>query len=66
MTKNKVGKQVKKSKKLIRSFHQTHIDFMAALLIVSLLINLFVLIGWVTLQTTDMYDTQVENFLFNR
>ncbi len=64
MTKNKVGKS--KTKKKILSFHQTHVDLFAAVLIVSLVINLFVLVGWVTLQVTDVYDDQVKSFLFKR
>ncbi len=64
MTKNKVGKS--KTKNKIVGFHQTHIDLFAAVLIVSLIINLFVLVGWVTLQVTDAYDDQVKSFLFKR
>jgi len=45
---------------------QTNRDITTALLIVSLTINLFVLIGWVTLQVTSAYDTQVASFLFTR
>ena len=45
---------------------QTHRDITTALLIVSLTINLFVLIGWVLLQVTTAYDTQVASFLFTR
>ena len=41
-------------------------DAKNALLIVSLLINAFILIGWVTLQTTSIYDAQVAAFLFTR
>ena len=45
---------------------QTNRDMVTALLIVSLLINLFVLIGWIALQVTTAYDTQVASFLFTR
>lgn len=41
-------------------------DAKNALLIVSLLVNAFVLIGWVTLQVTTAYDAQVAAFLFTR
>lgn len=41
-------------------------DGIVALLIVSLVINLFFLIAWVTLQVTSVYDIQVANFLFTR
>lgn len=41
-------------------------DFKHSLLIVSLLANAFVLIGWVALQVTTIYDYQVAAFLFYR
>lgn len=45
---------------------QTHHDTILALLIVSLTINLFILVGWVTLQVTSVYDLEVASFLFLR
>lgn len=45
---------------------QVNKDLVIALLIVSLTINLFVLVGWVTLQVTSSYDAQVAAFLFTR
>lgn len=45
---------------------QTNRDMITALLIVSLTINLFILVGWVTLQVTSVYDSQVASFLFTR
>ena len=45
---------------------QTNRDAMVALLIVSLTINMFILVGWVTLQVTSAYDAQVASFLFVR
>jgi len=45
---------------------QINRDVVAAVLIVSLLVNLFVLTAWVTLQVTTVYDPQVAAFLFNR
>jgi hypothetical protein len=45
---------------------QVNEDFKHALLIVSLLANAFVLIGWVALQVTSQYDYQVSLFLFYR
>ena len=45
---------------------QLNQDFKNAVLIVSLLVNAFVLIGWVTLQVTTYYDAQVAAFLFAR
>lgn len=41
-------------------------DFKHSLLIVSLLANTFILIAWVALQVTSMYDYQVSLFLFYR
>lgn len=45
---------------------QVNKDAMTSLLIVSLLVNLFILVGWVTLQVTSAYDAQVAAFLFAR
>ena len=45
---------------------QTNRDAMVALLIVSLTINMFILVGWFTLQVTSAYDAQVASFLFVR
>lgn len=45
---------------------QVHKDAVVALLVVSLIINLFILTAWVTLQVTSVYDTQVASFLFTR
>lgn len=45
---------------------RTHQDLVLALLIVSLTVNLFVLVGWVTLQVTSVYDSEVAAFLFTR
>lgn len=41
-------------------------DFKNSLLVVSLIVNAFVLIGWITLQVTNLYDGQVAAFLFTR
>jgi hypothetical protein len=41
-------------------------DLIVAMFIVSVVINMFVLIGWVTLQVTTVYDSQVAAFLFTR
>jgi hypothetical protein len=45
---------------------QTARDAVTALLIVSLLVNMYVLIAWVTLQVTSVYDAEVAAFLFVR
>lgn len=45
---------------------QVNRDAMTAVLIVSLMINLFVLTGWVALQVTTAFDPQVAAFLFTR
>lgn len=54
------------SEQALPGFSQADQDAKNALLIVSLLINTFILIGWVTLQVTTMYDAQVAAFLFTR
>jgi len=51
---------------VIAKTSQTNEDAKNALLIVSLTVNAFVLIGWVTLQVTSIYDYQVAAFLFTR
>ena len=45
---------------------QTTQDFKNAVLVVSLVVNAFILIAWITLQATTMYDGQVAAFLFAR
>lgn len=45
---------------------QTHKDVLVSTLIVSLLVNAFVFIGWVALKVTSVYDYQVVAFLFTR
>lgn len=44
----------------------TTIDLFVAVLIVSLLINLFVVCIWVTLSTTTQYDAALAQFLLGR
>ncbi|OYW86563.1 hypothetical protein B7Z17_00085 [Candidatus Saccharibacteria bacterium 32-49-10] len=41
-------------------------DVTTSILVVSLLINLAVLVGWLALQVTTQYDIQVAQFLFSR
>lgn len=41
-------------------------DVRNAILVVSLLFNLFILIAWVILQVTTQYDAEVARFLFVR
>lgn len=41
-------------------------DVRNAILIVSLLFNLFILIAWIILQVTTQYDAEVARFLFVR
>ena len=45
---------------------QVNKDVMLAVLIVSLTVNLFILVGWVTLQVTSVDDAQVGSFLLTR
>jgi hypothetical protein len=44
----------------------TFSDFKNALLVVSILINLAVFIGWILLRATTAYDQEVFNILFVR
>ena len=41
-------------------------DLKTAVLIVSVLANLFVFTTWIALQVTTKFDAQIANFLFNR
>ncbi|MDN5275942.1 MAG: hypothetical protein JWN33_591 [Candidatus Saccharibacteria bacterium] len=41
-------------------------DFKVAVLVVSVAFNLFILIGWLILQITRTYDSQVASFLFGQ
>jgi hypothetical protein len=41
-------------------------DLKTAVLIVSVLANLFVFTAWIALQVTTKFDVQIANFLFNR
>lgn len=45
---------------------QLHRDIIHSTLFVSLMINLFFLIGWMILQVTNIYDSQIAAFLFTR
>lgn len=44
----------------------TSFDVMTAVLIVSLIINLFILCLWITLQVTDRYDLALFQFFVHR
>lgn len=46
--------------------NQTDRDFKNAVLIVSLLVNVLVLIAWLTLKVTSQFDHQIAFFLFYR
>lgn len=41
-------------------------NFKSALLVVSLLANAFILVGWLAIRLTTQYDLQVATFLFVR
>ncbi len=64
--KSKKTNKVVDSETLALNSAQLNKDAMIAVLIVSLAVNMFVLVGWVTLQVTSVYDSQVASFLFTR
>lgn len=67
MTKSKTNKtQESEVQQAVVVLAQTHHDTVLSLLIVSLLVNLFVLVGWVALKVTNVYDAEVASFLFTR
>lgn len=41
-------------------------DLKTAVLVVSVVVNLFVFITWLAIQVTTRYDDQIANFIFNR
>lgn len=45
---------------------QTSQDLRNAVLIVSVVVNLFIFIAWLAMQVTTQYDAQIAGFLFNR
>ena len=62
--------KTKKSQKTIQTTTMmvdplTH-DLVVSLLIVSLVVNLYVLVAWIALQVTTVYDSEVAMFLFSR
>lgn len=64
-TKKSPQKKTKSSSAHIKSAHkQTMQDIKTATLITSGLGNLFVLIGWMVLQTTSKYHLEVAQLLF--
>jgi len=62
----KTNKTIETEAEAVNTLPQIRQDTMLAILIVSLTVNLFVLVGWVTLQVTSAYDAQVAAFLFVR
>lgn len=66
MNKRKTNKTAQTEIQAIAVDAQINRDLALAILIVSLTVNLFVLVGWVTLQVTSVYDAQVAGFLFTR
>lgn len=64
--KTKKTNKIAESETLTLNAAQLNKDATVSVLIVSLAINMFVLIGWVTLQVTSVYDAQVASFLFTR
>lgn len=60
-----VKKKSSKKPKTV-SLSSTHWDLVIAALVVSVSVNVFILIGWVALQVTTAYDSEVASFLFVR
>jgi len=70
MTKTSTKKIVSNTKRTIVTAGNrtptTMDNFKSALLVVSLLANAFVLVGWLAIRLTTQYDLQVATFLFVR
>lgn len=45
---------------------QTNQDFRNAVLVVSIVVNVFILAAWIALQVTSAFDAEVAQFLFTR
>ena len=61
----KITKTAKNSKKLSTRIPAVSDDFKSAALVISVLINLFVLVGWAVLALNHSYVVPVVNFFFN-
>ncbi|MDB5183757.1 MAG: hypothetical protein JWO07_438 [Candidatus Saccharibacteria bacterium] len=65
---NKTTKKVA-AKKVLRAHYGEYSplnhDVMLSMLIVSLFVNLFVLTGWIALQVTTAFNSEVASFLFH-
>ena len=46
--------------------HQLNEDVRNSILVVSVLVNLFVLIGWLVIQVSNRYDAALINYLQNK
>lgn len=58
------SKKVSSEKKL--GIQNTKLDLITAALIISLLINLFVVCLWISLQITSQYDSELIRFFIHR
>lgn len=63
--KQKVNEQVTDEVSILAQSQMTQ-DLKNAVLIVSVVANLFIFTAWVTLQVTTQFDSQIASFLFNR
>lgn len=50
---------------MVQASHMSQ-DLKTAVLIVSVVANLFIFTAWIALQVTTQYDTQIAGFLFSR
>lgn len=66
MKKNTTKKQTTAKKSKQQPVFQTSADLKTALLVVSLLLNVFVFCLWLTLQITSQYDAALHSFFILR
>lgn len=64
--KQKVTKEYMEAAESVLPASQMTEDLKNAVLIVSVVANLFVFTAWVALQVTTQYDSQIATFLFHR
>ena len=68
-TNNSVKKETKDKKQIVSPeyvVHQLNEDVRNSVLVVSVLVNLFVLIAWLVVQVSNRYDAALINYLQNK
>jgi predicted small integral membrane protein len=59
----KISKQTQESEVLVQQLNR---DVRDSVLVVSLLVNAYILIGWLVIQVSNSYDAALINYLQNK